>query len=678
MAFQVSPGVNVTEIDLTTGIPAVSTTTGAIAGVFNWGPVNEAVLIDTETTLVNRFGKPTVNNAETFFTAANFLAYGSALYVSRAANVLETANAELGTWTAVANVTGSYSTNSAFNVTTVDDYNSKIVAGTFNTVNPAVAYIAKWPGAIGDSLYISVCDSANAYSSNITAVTATSFTIGSSNATFSMSGSDGTTAQTAWNSITAGDYLTVGNSSIGYQKLQVISKGTIPATNALPLVFATNYSLISTVNMTGSVKRAWEFAASVSGAPGTSTYVENFGNNAAVDEVHVVVADQMGKFTGSPGAILEIYQGLSRAVDGKNSDGSTNYYKNVISNSSQYIWWTNDRNSGDSNTAVNIASVSASLPFSTAFTGGNDGVAESETDTDYLAMLIAAYGAYTSVDNIDINLVMAGKASGINGAQAANWLIEYISEARKDCVVFVSPPSSTVINQVGNELSNILTFAENVTFSSYAVMDTGYKYQYDKYNDLYRYVPLNGDIAGLCAYTDRVRDPWFSPAGLNRGQIKNLVKLSYNPTKADRDVLYPKGVNPVTTFPGLGTVLYGDKTLIKKTTAFSEIGIRRLFIVLEKAIASYAKYSLFEFNDSFTRSQFVSLVTPFLADVEGRRGIYDFKVVCDATNNTPQVIDAQQFVGDIYVKPAHSINYIQLNFVAVRTGVEFSEIVGKF
>ena len=249
---------------------------------------------------------------------------------------------------------------------------------------------------------------------------------------------------------------------------------------------------------------------------------------------------------------------------------------------------------------------------------------------------------------------------------------------RKDCLVFLSPERADVVNNPGNEVTDSLAYRDSLTSTSFAVMDSGWKYQYDKYNNTYRWMPLNADIAGLCVNTDTVRDPWFSPAGFNRGNLKNVVKLAWNPNKTQRDSLYSVGINPVGTFPGQGTVLYGDKTLQSKPSAFDRINVRRLFVVLEKTISQAAKFSLFEFNDEFTRAQFVALVTPFLRDIQGRRGIYDYRVVCDSTNNTPQVIDSNQFVGDIYIKPARSINFIQLNFVAVRTGVDFTEVVGRF
>ena len=429
--------------------------------------------------------------------------------------------------------------------------------------------------------------------------------------------------------------------------------------------------------MSGTITRNWEYFQSVDKAPGSSDYNTSFGNTAAVDEVHVVVSDQDGKFTGVPGTILEVYQGLSRATDAKTQDGATNYYVNVLNQSSQYLWWTNHRSGYSVNTAINIATTATATPLSLSFQGGNDGFDETTVGT-YIGNITNAYDLFASTENVDVALVMAGKTAGTNGTQLANYLIDNVANVRKDCVVFVSPQSADVVNNVGSELSSVTTFRNNLRSTSYAVLDSGYKYQYDKYNDIYRWVPLNGDVAGLCVVTDTQRDPWWSPAGFNRGQIKNIIKLAYNPKQADRDVLYPAGVNPVVTFPGQGTILYGDKTLLAKPSAFDRINVRRLFIVLEKAIATASKFTLFEFNDAFTRSQFVSLVTPFLKDIQGRRGIYDFKVVCDETNNTGEVIDGNRFVGDIYIKPARSINFIQLNFVAVRTGVEFSEIVGQF
>ena len=396
------------------------------------------------------------------------------------------------------------------------------------------------------------------------------------------------------------------------------------------------------------------------------------------DELHVIVVDSGGLFTGTKGTVLETFAFVSKASDAySNTTGVSNYYKNVIFNNSQYVYsidhpeyaitsatWGKTSSGTNFTTLTNAQTVNLS--------GGTD-VTPSDSD------IINAYGQFTNKDVISIDLVLTGGAD----SNVQQYVINNVAAARADCVAFVSPPYSAVVQKPGNEVSGITTWINSLAISSpsigsYVVADCGWKYLFDKYNNTYRWVPLNGDIAGLCVYTDTVRDPWWSPAGLNRGGLKNVVRLAWNPNKTYRDALYSISINPVVSLPGNGTVLYGDKTLTSKPSAFDRINVRRLFITLEKAIAKASQYSLFEFNDEFTRAQFVALVTPYLRDVQGRRGITDFRVVCDTTNNTPQVIDSNQFVGDIYIKPARSINFIQLNFVAVRTGVDFTEVVGTF
>lgn len=692
MPFQVSPGVNVSEIDLTTVTPAVSSTEGAIAGVFRWGPADTKILVDSESTLARRFGKPTNYNAETFFTAANFLAYGNKLYVVRAANTTS-ANSETGSWNAIANV-GTVTNRTAFNIRSQDDFDN--LSPNFATNDTDVLYIAKWPGALGNSLKVSVCDTTAAFSSvaNLiasntvntnTTLTNVSIAVGSNTALIKMANAVGsntadanTAAATLASSFTIGDVVELGDSTIGRQYAKITTIGS-PSTNATHAFF--ELGLDSTYNLSANLSaqsftRYWEYYNSVDRAPGTTTYQATFGNTAAKDEVHIAVVDQDGEFSGVPGTVLEVFSGLSRASDAKTADGATNYYKTVINDGSEYIWFANDRANAASNTAVNVLTSTNAKPLTISFTTGSDGPDES---TIAFGEITRAYDQFASAESVDISLLLTGKSrGGTNGEQLANYLIDNIADSRRDCVVFVSPERADVVRANGTEATNVVTFRNSLRSSSYAVLDSGYKYQYDKYSDVYRYVPLNGDTAGLCVRTDDTRDPWFSPAGFSRGQIKNIVKLAYNPGKADRDVLYKAGVNPVVTFPGQGTVLFGDKTLLSQASAFDRINVRRLFIVLEKAIAKAAKSLLFEFNDDFTRAQFRNIVEPFLRDVQGRRGITAFKVVCDDSNNSSQVIDSNQFVGDIYIKPAKSINFIQLNFVAVRTGVEFSEIVGSF
>jgi hypothetical protein len=703
MAYQVSPGVNVTEIDLTTVVPGVATATGAIAGVFRWGPVGERVSISNENILVSTFGKPTSNNAETFFTAANFLAYGNSLQVVRAANTTNS-TATVGALNAVANVGTVTVLNEV--VKNRNDYlNNK--DGNFDT---DAVYVAKYPGSLGNSLKISICDSVNAYSSSLDLVGTESgnaingsFTldVGANSGTFvfvsnGAVGTANTYANTIASGFTVGDVLAVGNSTIGVQYIKISAIGAVSA-NASAAVFtlnlassyklATNYVVSNTENgntTVANVTRNWEYFNTVDAAPITSYYAENFGNLAAVDTMHVVVVDADGQFSGAPDTVLEVYRDVSRATDAKTQEGASNYYKTVINDGSAYVWWANDRPGAVSNTAANIVDSSNLKPLTLDFLGGTDGHTESSAPLNILA---AAYDLFKSAEEVDISLVMQGKPVGgstlVNGQtvsnyQLANYLIDNIATVRKDCVVFVSPDDALVKSNPGAEASSIVNWFGAVTDSSYAVYDSGYKYTYDRYNDVYRYVPMNGDIAGLTARTEATNDAWWSPAGFNRGQIKNVVKLRYNPSKADRDTLYKSSVNPVVTFPGQGTVLFGDKTGTKKPSAFGQINVRRLFITVEKAISQSARFSLFEFNDEFTRSQFKNLVVPYLRDVQARRGIQDFLVVCDATNNTPERIDRNEFWGDIYIKPNRSINFIQLNFVAVRTGVQFSTVVGQF
>lgn len=690
MPFQLSPGVNVTEVDLTGIVPAVATSTGAIAGVYNWGPIGTRQLIDTETKLVNIFGKPNSNNAETWFTGSNFLSYGNSLFVTRVANTTDIAT---GTLTAVANST-VVSNLPAQVVKNVSDYGNQ----TFDT---GVYYVARFPGAAGNSLKISVCDSVNAFSSslkmsgqaaseNLDVSANISVGIGRNYANLIVTpGSGGSAADASTYAgklvanLTVGDYLSVGNVSIGTQNLRITSIGAVTGNSTgayAAITFDSTYRLATTFTtnstMNSTVSRQWEYYSVVNGAPVISDYQSQFGNTAAVDGIHVVVSDENGVFTGVPGTVLETFQGLSRATDAKTVGGATNYYKTVINQTSNYVWWTKDRTGAGSATAAALASSTNLTPMTLSFQAGQDGASEA---TISLALVAAGYDQYKSAEDVDVSLILQGKPIGTGGTyQLANYLIDNICETRKDCIVLITPDDSVIATNAGNEAVSLVAWRNLVHDSSYAVLDSGYKYMYDRYNDVYRYVPTNGDIAGLCARTDLNRDPWWSPAGFNRGQIKNLVKLRWNPRQADRDMLYSHGINPLVSFPGQGTVLYGDKTLQSKPSAFDRINVRRLFIVLEKAIATASKFFLFEFNDEFTRAQFKSLVVPYLRDVQGRRGITDFLVVCDGTNNTGERIDRNEFWGDIYIKPARSINFIQLNFVAVSTGVQFSEIVGKF
>lgn len=687
MAFQVSPGTNITEKDASTTVAAVSTTDAGIAGVFRWGPIGVITPVDQESTLVRKFGKPSDLNPETWFTAANFTGYGTNLNVVRAA---ETANANttLNVVTAYSN-TGTVSSVPA--VKNIDDFRA-------TTLDANVSYLGRYPSALGNSLKISQCDSANAFSSTLSVsdvgVTNTSiaFSIGSNTAVITILGANVATVNTAANNLLAqvsvGDIFTTGNSTIGKINLKVASIGAVTAnatTSTANIGFTSAYNL-GTAYAANTVVRSWEFASLFDKAPTTSNYSRNLGLST-IDEVHLVVIDEDGLFTSAPNTVLETWSNLSRATDAKGENGQTIYYKNVINNSSEYVYVGADRSGAASANATAITNSSNVKPATVSLANGSDGATEK---TIPLGALAIAYDKFKNSEDVDISVIMQGKArgssadsdttpsaSGVNYSGLANYLLSNLADTRKDLVVCTSPAYPDVVSTT-DKVTAVTQYVTNINYaSSYGIMDSGYKYQYDKYNDVYRWIPLNGDTAGTLVRTDTVADPWFSPAGAARGQIKNVTKLAFNPTQAERDTLYKVGVNPVIIKKGSGAILYGDKTLLGRPSSFDRINVRRLFIVLEKAIANAAESSLFEFNDVFTRNRFVSIVEPFLRDVQGRRGIYDFRVVCDETNNTAQVIDSNSFVGDIYVKPAKSTNFIQLNFVAVSSGVEFSEIVGQ-
>lgn len=746
MSFQVSPGVNVSEIDLTAVVPSVSTTEAAIAGHFRWGPVEQRVLVTSEDQLVSQFQKPTTATSLDFFTAANFLSYGNALHVVRASTTGQ-GNATTGSLAAddtqtfvitVVNDGGgnvfvvdgvnkpvlnllrggvyTFDQSDATNVThqiafkdgagnsftqgvvttgtlgeagaqtvfTVpldapadlryycvthgnymgniivvssevvlvknsNEYESEYAAGIVGVGD----FVAKYPGALGNSLKVSVCPSAAAFATTLSG-------------TFSVT-SNTTIVTTSANQsglIVAGDILALGTTAGVKQDVKVESV----AANGTSITLVSRYTG-ETVTANTELVRKWEFAGNTNRAPGTTDFAVT--NGAIDDALHIAIIDEDGQWTGARGTVLEVFENVSKASDAKDNTGSTNYYVNVVNNRSRFVVWAahNVNNTNAGNAAAGVTFGAPAVPQTASFVNGADGSAPTAAQT------IAAYDLFRNPEDVDISFVIGGTA----GQTVATYLINSIAEVRKDCVVCISPPAAAVVDNnsfAGKEAQDVVAYRNTLPSSTYAVMDSGYKYQYDKYNDVYRYVPLNGDTAGLMVRTDTVRDPWFSPAGFNRGNIKNTIKLAFNPNKAERDVLYKNSINPVVTFPGQGTVLYGDKTLVSQPSAFDRINVRRLFIVLEKAISTAANFSLFEFNDDFTRAQFRNLVEPFLRDVKGRSGVTDFRVVCDTTNNTPSVIDRNEFVGDIFIKPNRSINFIQLNFVAVRTGVEFSEIIG--
>ena len=637
MPFQVSPGVNVSEIDLTTVVPAVSTTQGAIAGHFRWGPIDQIQLIDSEDSLVNTYNKPNSNTASDFFTAANFLAYGNALNVNRVVSGAN--NATTGT-------VGTLIKNE-------DHYNE-----TYTYVSSHGTVAAKWAGELGNSLKVSTCLNANAWQSTVS----DNYYATRNSDVVTLAGAAAGAIANAEAKFAVGDILLLGPAK-DQRKVATLSGNTITLT--------TKYQGNTVANYTTDITRRWEYFNNFNDAPRTTAYANTVG--AQGDALHYAVVDEDGQFTGTQGAVLEAFENVSQAPDAKSDDGTNLYYKDVLNNSSEYIWWTaHDSTATKAGVRADLGTnyPSSDLPLTASLVKGKDGLSPTA------AMKINGWNVFNDSETVDISLCLGAAAD----QTLATHIIQNIAETRKDCVAVVSPERADVVGNNSTPQAardDVISYRDTLPSSSYAVMDSGWKYQYDKYNDIYRYVPLNGDTAGLMVQTDLTRDPWYSPAGFNRGSVRNVVKLAFNPSKTDRDELYKKGINPVVTFPGQGTLLFGDKTMLTRPSAFDRINVRRLFIVLEKAISTAAKFTLFEFNDEFTRAQFRNLVEPFLRDVQGRRGITDFKVVCDATNNTGEVVDRNEFVGDIYVKPSRSINFIQLNFVAVRSGVEFSEIVGQ-
>ena len=668
MGFQVSPGVQVKEIDLTNVVPAVATSIGASAGAFEKGPVNSPTLITSEEELLRIFGRPqnTSNQFESWFTVANFLAYTDACFVTRAESAITNAGATGG-------------------VLIRDDEHYE---NSFNTGQGSVGeWAARTAGTHGNSLGVSICPSGTAYQQSL----------GANNLVNQNDVAVGDNAITVDNADESGFAINVGDllsfySDANYtspvdnfREYEVTAVNT--TSNVITLRLKDNPDGVgfqTAIPDNSFVLRRWKFYDLFTSAPGTSAYATQNGRGTG-DEMHVVVYDTTGDITGNDNdvagqnqsSVIETYSNLSKNSSAKSPQGDSIYYADVIFRQSAFIYWM-DHNSAGTNwgTDTTSAYTAVNTPTLTTLSGGTDDYAVTAGEMQL------SFEKYLDSDNIEVNLLLGGSSSLTTDSAAGQdtfvTMITNVVETRKDCVGFVSPYRSATVGVADSntQTDNVQDAFDLCPSSSYMVFDSGYKYMYDKYNDVYRFVPLNGDTAGLCANTDRVADAWFSPGGLNRGNVRNAIKLSYNPNKANRDFLYRARVNPVVNFPGQGVVLFGDKTALSKPSAFDRINVRRLFLVLEKAISTAAKFQLFEFNDEFTRAQFRNLIEPFLRDVQGRRGITDFLVKCDATNNTGEVIDRNEFVADIFIKPARSINFITLNFIAVRTGVSFSEVGG--
>ena len=662
MAFQVSPGVQVKEIDLSNVVPAVSSTRGAFAGVFQWGPVDEVKTVSDGQGLVDEFYQPanTDAGAEDFYSAESFLRYGSSLSVVRIPTTnLFSANA---------------SGNSSTLLKNADDYvNTFKSGGQAGTVGK---FVSRYAGALGNSLKVSVCASSNAYFNDAVNL----INSGSGHAAGST-----TVVVDAGNAYNVRDIIKFQNHDTFY-RVDAISTNTLSIT-ALGQPAGTG--LTSAVVDNEQVDRRWEFFDLFDKAPGTSAGASAVG--AANDEIHIVVVDEDGLITGTKNEVLETFGFVSLASDAKDSIGNSNYYKDVIERESNYIYWSGHSTAMLSSTsetrtlaqAVSSAFSRPALPENSSLSGGQNGRQPTASQK------IAAWEKHFKDNELfDASFLIVGSTRTDNGSGTEQDLLAdhntiinnavVIAEARKDMIVVASPRRASVVGVASEstQSSNVIADFASVTSSSYLVIDSGWVYQYEKYNDKYCYIPGNAHTAGIMARSDLLQDPWFSPAGFSRGQYLGITKLAFNPKKAARDDLYRARINPIVTFPGQGTVLFGDKTGLTSPSAFDRINVRRLFIVLEKAVSTASKAQLFEYNDAFTRAQFRAAVEPFLRDVKNRRGLIDFSVVCDETNNTDSVIDRNEFVCSIFVKPSKSINFITLNFVATRSGVEFEEIYG--
>jgi hypothetical protein len=777
MAFQLSPGVDVNEIDLTTLIPSVSSTRAGFAGSFQWGPVGQRITITSENELFDRFQGPNSINYAYWFTASNYLGYGNNLQVVRVVDRDNSKNA--GT-------SGGFGI--VLNSEDYDDKQSSLATGSQD-------FVARYPGKLGNSLLVSVSDRTHTtlktvFSNTATGITNMQFATDNSSTTFfhdseqpqvAVAGKDlvrfgfGTPKTIAGftssyhapvghglllKGNTAGGYIEVGTSA-GAQIIHVYPSGGTTGVSTkvsdvihvgdrfqLPLGSGvTGIATVTSVTTSGGsngismgigaggfgglaaatlgnadiAQRAagrlgafsvgttfsnagatvcevlWQYYDQFSQKlPATSTYATTKGST--FDVLHAIVVDEDGDWTGTKGTVLERFEAMSKAPNAVNFDKTTAFYKTIINETSKYLWWGDHPNVTFTGGAAWGTELDASSGITFQQLAGNyyasltGGSASGPAGDDYFT---DGFDQFADTETVDISLLLGGPQGGVKAGSIVD-----LCDKRKDCVCFLSPPESAVLNtgtktpkSAAVATANVSAYRNGVNgsdaggdvnftsgnlnkSSSYAFMDNGWKYMYDRYNDVFRFVPLNGDIAGIAARSDEATEPWFSPAGFNRGQVRGVVKLAYNPVKAQRDNLYQDGINPVVSFPGEGTVLFGDKTLQSKPSAFDRINVRRLFIVLEKAIATAAKFQLFEQNDAFTRASFRQMIEPFLRDVQSKRGITDYKVVCDETNNTGEIIDRNEFVADIFIKPTRSINFISLNFIATRTGVDFDEIGG--
>ena len=711
-----SPGIVVREVNLTVGrVDPTSDGIGAIVAPFAQGPVELPTLVENEQDLLNVFGKPYSQDKhyEHWLTASSFLAYGGSLRVVRSDDAQLT-NAFVGAASSV-------------KIKSVEHYEQ--LGYDENTIT-GVTVAARNPGSWANGLRVGIIDAkadqiltlsaANSIAVGYGVTQAISAVLPGAGTTTVLDGHlkgvvtqvDGTSAYvkvlshvSAGGTETEVDYQPSGVYAFsGSGNVAIHTNGQAASYATTSVTAQSDWFDQQSITLTSSSSVKWNTLAD---RPGTSEYAA--ARNSRFDEVHVVVIDAQGKVTGNAGTILEKHLGLSKAKDAEFSVGSPSYWRKYLANNSEYLFggsapagivttgfsanfdletdvgWDQD---AEGITFAATGNSNNTLGSGNNYDGGTDINSSGALSAD-LSSLVTGYGLLENTENYEVDFLLMGSASySKEDAQAlANKLIA-VAEARKDAIAFISPyrgaaitdtsdDRAAAINSDSDITDNVLSFYAPITSSTYAVFDSGYKYMYDRFANTFRYVPLNGDIAGTCARNDINQFPWFSPAGTARGTILNAVKLAYNPSKIQRDRLYSARVNPVIFSPGSGIILFGDKTGFAKSSAFDRINVRRLFIYLEDAISAAAKDQLFEFNDEITRTNFVNIVEPFLRDVQAKRGIQDYVVICDETNNTAAVIDNNEFIADIYIKPARSINFIGLTFVATRTGVAFEEVIGN-
>ena len=709
-----SPGIVVREVDLTIGrVDSATDKNAAIVGPFEKGPVNIPIIVESEQDLIDNFGKPynTDDQVEYWMVASSYLAYGGVLSVVRAAD---------------ANLNNATDDGGTVVINSVDDYINK---GYDESTLAGTVVAARNPGSWANGLKVAIIDSLGDQVISVASTVGATIGMGVTQTASGVLPGAGTTS--VLDGTFKGIITEIGTGTITVKFLSHTPSGGTEtekdyeasgvykfSTGAITVV---NNSAVGVLTTTASSTADWFDTQTITTTngdpiswnqiadrPGTSAYAE--ARSSRFDEVHVVVIDDDGDVTGNAGTILEKNLNLSKAKDAEFSAGSTSYWRKFLLNSSDNIFGLSgptspvttafkstgngfvketdvawDQNAQNIKFAAN-GNIGYSLSGGKNYDGTTD-ITAAGALTATLGDLTNGYGLFENVEEFDIDFLLMGSGSYATAtAQAlANKLIA-VAELRKDAVAFISPNKSTFISGAGTDsatvasaadiTNNVLEFYAPITSSTYAVLDSGYKYMFDRFGNTFRYIPLNGDIAGTCARNDINNFPWFSPAGTARGAILNAVKLGYNPNQTQRDKLYTNRINPVIFSPGAGIVLFGDKTAFGKSSAFDRINVRRLFIFIENAIEAAAKDQLFEFNDEITRTNFVNIVEPFLRDVQAKRGIQDFRVVCDETNNTAAVIDNNEFIADIFIKPARSINFIGLTFVATRTGISFEEVIG--